>query len=181
MIKVTIWNEFVQEQLCEETLEKFGFEGMPEDEKKRNFARTEEIKKVHPHGIHQTLKELIEEDEEFKVCHIATLEMEECGLTETVLDDTDVLVWWSHVAQDKVPDEIARRVQEYVLRGMGIIFLHSAHMSKPMRFLLGTSGTLKWREGDFCRIWTTQPSHPIAKGIPDSIELEEEEMYGEFF
>lgn len=80
MIKVTIWNEFVQEQLCEETLEKFGFEGMPEDEKKRNFARTEEIKKVHPHGIHQTLKELIEEDEEFKVCHIATLEMEECGL-----------------------------------------------------------------------------------------------------
>lgn len=98
MIKVTIWNEFVQEQLCEETLEKFGFEGMPEDEKKRNFARTEEIKKVHPHGIHQTLKELIEEDEEFKVCHIATLEMEECGLTETVLDDTDVLVWWSHVA-----------------------------------------------------------------------------------
>ena len=181
MIKVTIWNEFVQEQLCEETLEKFGFEGMPEDEKKRNFARTEEIKKVHPHGIHQTLKELIEEDEEFKVCHIATLEMEECGLTETVLDDTDVLVWWSHVAQDKVPDEIARRVQEYVLRGMGIIFLHSAHMSKPMRFLLGTSGTLKWREGDFCRVWTTQPSHPIAKGIPDSIELEEEEMYGEFF
>lgn len=34
MIKVTIWNEFVQEQLCEETLEKFGFEGMPEDEKR---------------------------------------------------------------------------------------------------------------------------------------------------
>ena len=54
-------------------------------------------------------------------------------------------------------------------------------MSKPMRFLLGTSGTLKWREGDFCRVWTTQPSHSIAKGIPENIELEEEEMYGEFF
>lgn len=90
MIKVTIWNEFVQEQLCEDTLKKFGFERMPENEKKRNFARTEEIRRVHPQGIHQTLKDLIEEEEEFKVCHIATLEMEECGLTEEVLDDTDV-------------------------------------------------------------------------------------------
>lgn len=181
MIKVTIWNEFVQEQLSEETLEKFGMSGMPEEYKKKNFDRTEEIKKVHPNGIHQTLKDLIEEDEELQVCHIATLEMEECGLTEEVLDDTDVLVWWSHIAQDKVPDEIARRVQDHVLRGMGIIFLHSAHMCKPMHLLLGTSGTLKWREGDFCRVWTTQPTHPIAKGIPECIELEEEEMYGEFF
>lgn len=181
MIKVTIWNEFVQEQLSEDTLDKFELSGMSEKDKERNFNRTKEIASVHPHGIHQTLKELIEEEEDLQVCHIATLEMEECGLTKEVLDDTDVLVWWSHIAQEQVPDEIARRVQEYVLRGMGIIFLHSAHMSKPMRFLLGTSGTLKWREGDFCRVWTTQPSHPIAKGIPESIELPEEEMYGEFF
>ena len=68
-----------------------------------------------------------------------------------------------------------------MLKGMGVIFLHSAHMCKPMRFLLGTSGTLRWREGDFCRVWNSCPSHPIAEGIPASFELEEEEMYGEFF
>ena len=64
---------------------------------------------------------------------------------------------------------------------MGIIFLHSAHMCKPMQMLLGTSGTLRWREGDFCRLWTVSPAHPIASGIPEYVELGEEEMYGEHF
>lgn len=68
-----------------------------------------------------------------------------------------------------------------MLKGMGFIPLHSAHPSKPMKALLGTSGSLKWREGDFCRVWNTNPTHPIAQGIPESFELEEEEMYGEFF
>lgn len=181
MIKVTIWNEFVQEQFTEENLERLGMQDMSLEYRGKNFRRTPEIRKVHPDGIHQTLKTLIEEESDLQVRHIATLEMPECGLTEEVLQDTDVCVWWSHIAQDQVADEIVKRVQEHVLKGMGIIFLHSAHISKPMRALLGTSGTLRWREGDRCRIWTTNPAHPIAKGIPEYIELDEEEMYGEFF
>jgi trehalose utilization protein len=64
---------------------------------------------------------------------------------------------------------------------MGFIPLHSAHQSKPFTYLMGTSGSLSWREGDFCRIWTVAPAHPIARGIPEAVELCEEEMYGEPF
>lgn len=181
MIRVTIWNEFVQERLDQKEFA-FTKSWTADEEGKRILTeRAQEIRAVHGTGIHETLKKLVEEDEEFVVKHIATLDMEECGLTKEVLDDTDVLIWWAHIAHDQVPDEIAARVREYVWKGMGMIFLHSAHMCKPMQMLLGTSGTLRWREGDFCRIWTTSPAHPIAAGIPESIQLEEEEMYGEHF
>jgi trehalose utilization protein len=65
---------------------------------------------------------------------------------------------------------------------MGIIFLHSAHKSKPFMQLLGTSGSLCWREAnEKCRVWTASPAHPIAAGIPEQFVLEREEMYGEPF
>lgn len=182
MIRVTIWNEHVQEQMDTKefafTREWLSHEGARE----AVAAHARKIREAHNGGaIHDTLRELVEEEEELTVRHIATLEMEECGLTREVLDDTDVLLWWAHIAHGQVPDEIAFRVREYVWKGMGVIFLHSAHESKPMQLLLGTSGSLRWREGDFCRVWTSSPSHPIARGIPEYIELEEEEMYGEAF
>lgn len=181
MIKVTVWNEYVQEQLGEKEFEFTKKWGAPEEIKAEMANRARKIQEVHHGAIHNTIKDLIEEDGELTVAHIATLEMEECGLTKEVLDDTDVLIWWSHIAHDQVPDEIAERVRDYVHRGMGIIFLHSSHLCKPMKLLLGTTGTLRWREGDFCRVWNTCPTHPITKGIPEYFELEEEEMYGEFF
>jgi trehalose utilization protein len=65
---------------------------------------------------------------------------------------------------------------------MGIIFLHSAHKSKPFMSLLGTSGYLSWREAnEKCRVWTASPAHPIAAGIPDSFVIDREEMYSEPF
>jgi len=30
-------------------------------------------------------------------------------------------------------------------------------------------------------VWTVDPTHPIAKGIPHPIEIPQQEMYGEFF
>lgn len=179
MIKVTIWNEFVQEQLDEK---EFDFvNNWDEKHKNEMKERAKEIKKVHNGAIHNTLRDLFNEDEQIEVKHIGTLEMNDCGLTDEVLNDTDVLVWWSHIAQDKVPDEIVKRVHNHVLRGMGIIFLHSAHMSKPMQSLLGTSCTLRWREGDSENLWTVAPTHPIAEGVKECVKLDEEEMYGEFF
>jgi trehalose utilization protein len=47
---------------------------------------------------------------------------------------------------------------------------------------MGTSCDLKWREaGEKERLWVVSPSHPITEGIPEYIELEHEEMYGEHF
>lgn len=111
----------------------------------------------------------------------ATFDMPEHGLTEEVLADTDVLIFWSHALQDAFSDEVAERVQKHVLAGMGLIALHSAHFSKIMKRLLGTSMTLKWKHGEQENLWCLAPTHPIAAGIPEKIFLPEEEMYGEYF
>ena len=179
MIRVTVWNENVQEQ---------GLKNVTLDTSKPNYEfikaflekSEREIKVVHPNGIHNTLKALFEEDDDVRV-RTVTLDMPECGLTQEVLDDTDVLVWWAHVAHDRVPNEIALRVKDAVLRGMGFIALHSAHQCRPLQMLLGTSGSLKWREDDRARVWCCCPTHPIAAGVPESFDLDEEEMYCEFF
>ena len=180
MIRVTIYNEHVQEQMGKKV---FDFQKDWDEEGLRRMAeRAEEIAAAHEGGaIHDTVKKIAEECPDVEVRHIATFEMPSCGLTEEVLEDTDVLIWWSHVAQDLVPYEVAMRIATHVQRGMGVIFLHSAHMSLPMRLLLGTSCTLRWREGDSENLWCADPSHPLAQGVPACIHLDEEEMYGEFF
>lgn len=155
MIKITIYNEFVHEQL---------YPG---------------IRQVYPEGIHGCLKSIFN-DKEFSV-KTATFEQKEHGLSEEVLNDTDVLIYWSHAKQDAFSDDVASRIQKHVLAGMGFIGLHSAHFSKPMKLLLGTTMSLKWQHGQSEKLWCTNPSHPIAKGIPPMIEIPKEEMYGEFF
>jgi len=157
MIKVTVWNEF------------------------RHEKEHDSVKKIYPEGIHKAIADFLKTDEEISV-RCATLDMIECGLTDEVINDTDVMLWWGHAHHDKVPDEIAKKVTDAVLKGMGIIFLHSAHFSKPFKMLMGTSCSLGWREdGDFERIWVTAPSHPITQGIDRYFELEHEETYTEFF
>ncbi|MGM0181175.1 hypothetical protein IGK74_000061 [Enterococcus sp. AZ150] len=155
MIHVTIWNEY------------------------RHEKTDEKVKEVYPEGIHEQLKSFL--NEEFMV-HTATLDEVEHGLTEARLNETDVLIWWGHIAHDEVDDEIVNRVHTRVLQGMGLIVLHSGHFSKIFKKLMGTSCDLKWCEAnERCRIWNIAPSHPITKGIGEWIELEEEEMYGEHF
>lgn len=86
------------------------------------------------------------------------------------------------MAHAKVSDEIAEKVQKRVLDGMGFIVLHSGHLCKPFVRLMGTGCRSKWRESnDLERIWMIEPSHPIAEGLPEYIELEQEETYGERF
>jgi len=156
MIRVTIYNEYVHER---------------EDEA---------IREVYPEGIHMTLKQQLE-DEEITV-RTVTLDDLPDGLSDEVLAETDVLIWWGHIRHREVPDEVAQRVQQAVLKGMGAIFLHSAHHSKPFRLLMGTSCNLTWREdGDSELVWVINPAHPIAQGIGRFIKLEHEEAYGEPF
>ena len=112
----------------------------------------------------------------------ATLDEPEHGLTEEVLADTDVLVWWGHAAHGEVADEVVERVHRHVLSGMGLVVLHSGHWSKIFGKLMGTTCTLRWRsEHDRELVWTVNPTHPIAQGVPNPIVIDEQEMYGEFF
>ncbi|MFL2133508.1 ThuA domain-containing protein [Desemzia sp. FAM 24101] len=155
-MKVTIWNEF------------------------RHEKTSEKVKEIYPEGIHKQL-EVVLKSAGFDT-KTAVLDQPEHGLTEEVLNETDVLVWWGHMAHDEVADEIVSRVHKRVLNGMGLVVLHSAHMSKIFMKLMGTSCDLKWREAEEKeRLWVIDPSHPIAEGIGEFIELEKEEMYGEHF
>lgn len=158
MIRVTVWNEFKHEQIHEE------------------------VRKVYPEGIHAAIAQGLNEAEENFAVRTATQPEPEHGLTQEVLDGTDVLVWWGHMAHHEVDDAIVERVQERVLNGMGLIVLHSGHFSKIFKKLMGTGCDLKWREANEKeRIWTVDPAHPIANGIPEFFELKPEEMYGEHF
>ena len=112
----------------------------------------------------------------------ATLDEPEHGLTQEVLDSTDVLIWWGHTAHNEVSDEAVERVYKRVLDGMGLIILHSGHFSKIFKKLMGTTCNLKWRAvGEKERIWVVEPGHPIAEGLGEYFEIPHEEMYGERF
>jgi trehalose utilization protein len=140
----------------------------------------EEAREVYPDGIHGAIADFLE-DEGFDV-QTATIDEPEHGLTEDVLEATDVLVWWGHEAHDEVENEVVERVRKRVLSGMGLLVLHSGHFSKIFKRLMGTTCDLSWRnEGETERLWTVEPGHPIAEGVPESIEIPEAEMYGERF
>lgn len=156
MLRVTVWNEY------------------------RHEREDEPVIAIYPQGIHRVIAGFL--NEAGMEAGTATLDEPEHGLTEEVLERTDVLVWWGHKAHKEVSDEIVDRVHRRVLQGMGLVVLHSGHMSKIFMKLMGTTCDLKWREaGERERLWVMNPGHEIAEGIGEYIELEQEEMYGAHF
>ena len=149
----------------------------------RHEQRDEKVARLYPKGMHAAVAEGVTEHLGAAVTvRTATLDEPEHGLTEEVLAETDVLTWWGHIAHGEVADEVVDRVHRHVLAGMGLIVLHSGHWSKIFTRLMGTTCTLRWRNGrDRELVWTVAPSHPIAAGVPHPIVIEEQEMYGEFF
>jgi trehalose utilization protein len=155
--RVTVWNEFEHEK------------------------ENEAVRRIYPDGIHATIARGLSAYPGLTIA-TATMDQPEHGLTDSVLDATDVLVWWGHKAHGKVSDEVVKRVQKKVLEGMGLIVLHSGHFSKIFRALMGTNCSLKWREAaEKERIWNLAPVHPITQGIGEYFEIPHEEMYGERF
>lgn len=72
MINVTIWNEF------------------------RHEKTDEAVKAIYPDGLHEAIKTFLDIEEDINV-KTATLDEPEHGLTDQVLNHTDVLLWWGHV------------------------------------------------------------------------------------
>lgn len=156
-IQVTVWNEY------------------------RHERKNPKVAEVYPRGIHGAIAASLASHPEITV-RTATLDEPEHGLTDEVLNNTDVLIWWGHMAHAEVSDAIVEKVYNRVLYGMGLIALHSGHFSKIFRKLMGTGCDLKWRDdGEKERLWVVNPAHPIAAGLPEMIELPLEEMYGEHF
>jgi trehalose utilization protein len=146
----------------------------------RHEKSSPEVHAVYPDGIHGAIAEGLRKSG-FSV-RTATLDEPEHGLTDEVLKATDVLTWWGHMAHGEVSDVVVARIQKRVLEGMGLIVLHSGHMSKIFQKLMGTTCMLKWREANEKeRIWVVEPGHPIVDGLKEHFELPHEEMYGERF
>jgi trehalose utilization protein len=158
-VRVTVWGENVHER------------------------EEEEVRAIYPDGMHGAIAAGVARLLGDRV-HVrtATLEQDEHGLTDAVLRETDVLTWWGHHAHDQVADAVVDRVHEAVLGGMGLLVLHSGHFSKIFVRLLGTSCSLQWRNaGERELVWTVDPAHPIAAGVPQPIVIDAHEMYGEPF
>jgi trehalose utilization protein len=157
-LKVTVWNEY------------------------RHERHNQQVASIYPKGIHGAIADHLETVEGLEVA-TAVLDEPDHGLTDDRLANTDVLLWWGHLAHDEVRDDIVEKVRQRVLEGMGLIVLHSGHASKIFGSLLGTNtGDLKWRDdGEIERLWVVEPGHPIANGLGEYIEIPKEEMYGERF
>lgn len=155
-LHVTVWNEY------------------------RHEKQHAEVARIYPDGIHEALAAPLRA--QGHIVRTATLDEPEHGLTEAVLAETEVLLWWGHMAHGEVQDEIVARVYRRVLEGMGLIVLHSGHNAKIFKKLMGTTCNLKWREaGEKERLWVVEPGHPIAEGLGEYIEISHAEMYGERF
>ncbi len=154
-INVTIWNEFRHEK-----------DGVS--------------KEIYPEGLHKAIgAHIAAEDLSIRY---AALDDPDQGLPDEVLNSTDVLLWWGHCAHGEVNDVLVEKVRQRVLHGMGLIVLHSGHISKIFTRLLGTACRLRWREAaERERLWVVDTSHPIVQGVPQTFALPHTEMYGEPF
>ena len=156
-IKVTIWNEF------------------------RHERNDEAIRAIYPNGLHAVIGQALSQDAALEV-RLAALDDAEQGLPADILNDTDVLLWWGHMAHHEVSDALVEAIKQRVYLGkMGLIVLHSGHHSKVFRGVVGTSGNLSWGRTQKEIVWTLNPTHPIAQGIPDHFCLPQEELYAEPF
>ena len=160
-MRITVWNENVHETRGDEL-----------------------VRHLYPDGIHGAIAAGLRGrfTDDGDVVRTATLQDPEHGLTEDVLIETDVLLWWGHIAHEQVADEVVERVHRHVLAGMGLLVLHSGHYSKIFQRLLGSTASLLWRnDGERELVWTIDPVHPIAAGVPHPIVIPRQEMYGEPF
>ena len=156
-LNVVVWNEFRHEKLKEKAIANY------------------------PDGLHATIKKFLDVNEDMCVT-LAALDDECQGLPDELLNNTDVLVWWGHIAHEEVSDELVAKIQKRVYEGkMGFVALHSAHHSKPFKQIVGTNGNLSWGRNQKEIMWNLMPQHPIAAGIPDHFLIEEEELYCEPF
>lgn len=112
----------------------------------------------------------------------ASLNDPDQGISDELLNSTDVLIWWGHKKHDDVKDSLVDKIDARVRDGkMGFIGTHSCHFAKPFKKLMGTA--CSWREykddGTTAEIIVKEPNHPICKGVKNfNLKIE---RYGEPF
>ncbi len=147
----------------------------------RHERTEEECKRWYPDGIHAYIKDFLSVDENLDIT-LAALDDPQQGLPDELLNKTDVLLWWGHLAHREVDDNLVEKIRRRVYDGkMGMVVLHSGHWSKPFKQIIGATANLSWGRNQKEVIWNMMPSHPIAAGIPEHFIIEDEELYSEPF
>ncbi len=90
-------------------------------------------------------------------------------------DTADVLVAYCYLNWDAPR---AEQVRQHLARGKGLVVIHSATWTKPkpsaeVGTLTGVGGFEFYRHGRV-RLRIEQPEHPICRGLPRQIELDDE-------
>jgi trehalose utilization protein len=151
--RVLIWNENIDEQRIPDTL------------------------RTYPQGIHGALREFL--SPAFDAITATWGEDDTHGLSGQRLDETDVLLWYSHWNMP-IDEETYARILRRVMAGMGVIFLHSGVLSQLHGRLVGPCSSGVYREvGEIERLWVVNRAHPILDGLPDHIDIPQSEMYPE--
>ena len=114
MTRVVVWNEFVHEHEA----------GHPAG-------------KIYPTGIHGAIAEGLKAYDGSMTVKTATLQEPEHGLSEAVLAETDVLVWWGHAAHEKVDDAVVARVKKHVVGYMKDFLFTPEQARQPISKLSG--------------------------------------------
>ena len=139
-----------------------------------------EVLDVYSNGIGVMLAEIVTTIPGVEILDILSMYDIEKKLTDELLEQADVLLYWSHGGNKLFPDALAIQIQSHILRGLGFVVLHSAIGCKAFKSLMGTTCTIHYRHDDFERMTCCNPLHPIAAGLPLHIELDREESYGEY-
>lgn len=95
--------------------------------------------------------------------------------TDAQWDTADLIVAFCYLAW--TPERIAQ-VDRYLQRGGGLVVIHSATWTRPqptaeVADVLGVGGFRRWRHGSMV-LETMQPEHPICRGLPAKLHLEDE-------
>jgi trehalose utilization protein len=93
--------------------------------------RSDSEKEGYPNFLGNCIADQLKENPDFSVTS-AGLDDKHQGLSDEVLDNTDILIWWGHIKHDQISvkkgKEIVRRIKSGKL---SFIALHSAHWSTP--------------------------------------------------
>jgi trehalose utilization protein len=130
------------------------------------WSEESEPREVYPAGVNGAVAEALSKLRGMDV-RVAGQGDADQGLSDAGLAWADVVVWFGHVHQEAVRDDLVDRVIARVHDGLGLVALHSSHISKPFKALMGTSGWhAGWHEDagpEMILFW--QPDHPVADGM----------------
>ena len=91
------------------------------------------------------------------------------GLPQSLLEDTDVLLWWGHMAHDDVSDGLIDRVQQ------GLLQILICLMSCIVDCGRCCSHLLVWNLADICVIWRSDMKK-FGKNMKMSAGKREDDM-----